>query len=213
VADTAGTRIVLIRHGESRAMVDQVVGGHVGCKGLSDEGRRQAEALRDRLARTGELSDASALYASVLPRAIETAEIIAPALGGLDVVQDCGVCECHPSDEIDGMTWVDVRSRFGEPEDGSVYAEWAPGSETWAAFVVRVGTALSRLAAEHAGHTVVVASHGGVVDSSFRVFGHTPIHRAFKTYTVNTSITEWRLAPGEREWTLVRYNDFAHLMD
>ena len=36
--------------------------------------------LRDRLALTGELAGADALYASVLPRAIETAELLAPAL-------------------------------------------------------------------------------------------------------------------------------------
>lgn len=193
-------------------MVDQVVGGHRGCKGLSDEGRRQAEALRDRLARTGELGDTAVLYASIMARAVETAEVIAPALGGLDVVQDCGVCECHPSDEVDGMPWREFEARYGEPTDGSVYTEWAPGCETWAAFVARVGMTLTRIAAEHAEHTVVVACHGGVVESSFRVFGQVPIHRPFKTYTVNTAITEWRLTPGEREWALVRYNDFAHLM-
>ena len=37
--------------------------------------------LRDRLARTGELPEVDALYASHLARAIETAEVIAPALG------------------------------------------------------------------------------------------------------------------------------------
>ena len=47
------TRLVLIRHGESRATVDEIVGGHDGCQGLTDRGRRQAEALRDRLGATG----------------------------------------------------------------------------------------------------------------------------------------------------------------
>ena len=37
------TRLVLVRHGESRAIVDEIVGGHEGCKGLTDEGRRQAQ--------------------------------------------------------------------------------------------------------------------------------------------------------------------------
>jgi broad specificity phosphatase PhoE len=100
---------VLVRHGESMAMVDSVVGGHEGCRGLSDLGRRQVEALRDRLAATGELR-ADALYASVLPRAIETAEILAPALGGLDVRQDCDLCEQHPG-EGDGLTWAEFEER------------------------------------------------------------------------------------------------------
>ncbi len=66
------TRLVLIRHGESRSTVDRVVGGHRGCTGLTDRGVRQAKALRDRLARTGELAGAAAVLTSVLPRAIET---------------------------------------------------------------------------------------------------------------------------------------------
>ena len=63
------TRIVLVRHGEAQSHVEGVVGGRQGCSGLSDLGRRQAEALRDRLDRTGELGEVAALYASTLPRA------------------------------------------------------------------------------------------------------------------------------------------------
>lgn len=40
----------------------------------------QAERLRDRLARTGEIT-ADVLIASPLPRARQTAEMLAPALG------------------------------------------------------------------------------------------------------------------------------------
>ncbi len=68
------TRVVLIRHGEAICNVAGVVGGHVGCTGLSPTGRRQAEALAARLMETGELADVTALYASVLTRALETAE-------------------------------------------------------------------------------------------------------------------------------------------
>src|SRR4029453_8022392 len=90
------TRVVLIRHGEAQVAVDQIVGGHEGCTGLSELGRRQAEALRDRLAGTDELAAATALSASILPRAIETAEIIAPAFGDLKVETHCDLCEIHP---------------------------------------------------------------------------------------------------------------------
>ena len=66
------TRLVLIRHGEAQSAIDGVVGGPLGCTGLSELGRRQADALAARLVRTGELAGAVALYASTLPRAIET---------------------------------------------------------------------------------------------------------------------------------------------
>jgi broad specificity phosphatase PhoE len=77
-----GTRIVLVRHGESRAQELGILGGHSGCQGLSHLGRRQVTLLRERLAATGELAGASTLYASIMPRAVETAEIIAAAIGG-----------------------------------------------------------------------------------------------------------------------------------
>jgi broad specificity phosphatase PhoE len=214
------TRLVLIRHGESRSTVDQVVGGHEGCTGLSDRGRRQAEALASRLQDTGELSDASVLLTSILPRAIETAEIIAPALGGLVAKQDCDLCEIHPG-EADGLTWEEFRSRY-MPAEGprDPYRVWSPGGESWANFMARVGTTLGEVAKRHAGETVVVVCHGGVIEGAFSAFGNQPLRRPFDVSLENTSITEWRWGdqatipgrpPGEVRWKLVRFNDAAHL--
>lgn len=203
---------MLIRHGESQVTVDQVVGGHQACNGLSPLGRKQAEALRDRLQRTGELAGATALYASVLPRAIETAEIIAPAVGDgeLGVVQECGVCEVHPG-EADGLTWAEFRERFGDHKRADD-EPWAPGSESLASFTSRAGDALLELAAGHAGETVVVACHGGVVIASLTVLGGLPLRLPFDVFVQNTSLTEWVRAEGGR-WHLERYNDAAHLAD
>ena len=134
-----GTRIVLVRHGESRAQELGVLGGHTGCTGLSDLGREQVGLLRDRLLDTGELADASALYASLMPRAIETAEILAPALGGLDVRRECDFCEGHPG-EADGLTWAELDERY--PVDDTTWANdsrRAPGWETWQEMGDRVG--------------------------------------------------------------------------
>src|SRR5437763_5634327 len=107
------TRIVLIRHGQALAYTEQTVAGHL-CKGLSDHGRAQAELLRDRLVRTGELRAASVFYASLMRRAHETAEIIAPGVGdgSLEIRQDCGLCEQHPG-EADGILWSEYDERFG----------------------------------------------------------------------------------------------------
>jgi broad specificity phosphatase PhoE len=79
------TRLVLIRHGEAVCNVAGVCGGPIGCTGLTEVGRAQVEALRARLSVTGELAGADVLYASVLPRAIETAKIVAPALSASGV--------------------------------------------------------------------------------------------------------------------------------
>jgi probable phosphoglycerate mutase len=208
---------VLVRHGESRATVDEVVGGHEGCKGLSDRGRRQAEALRDRLAATGELR-ADALYASVLPRAVETAEIIAPAVGALPVRQECELCEQHPG-EGDGLTWSEFEERYRP--DGwrfDPYEPFAPGAESTAEFQARVARALTGLARDHEGGTVVVACHGGVIDGSMVAFLGLGHHGGMvELRTQNTSLTEWLLHPADQvhdrpaRWRLVRYNDAAHL--
>ena len=212
----SGTRIVLIRHGEAQVYVDQVIGGHQTCTGLSDLGRRQAEALRDRLADTGELAGASALYASILPRAIETAELIAPALGDLKVRSECDLCEVHTGDEVDGLTWQELRERYGEPvmQPGSEHVPWAPGAESWAEFIHRASGMLWRLARDHEGETVVVACHGGIVNASFTAFANLPAaRRGFSLLSENTSLTEWSNEDGEEQWRLVRYNDSAHLAD
>lgn len=204
------TRLVLIRHGEAQTAVDEIVGGHEGCTGLSDLGRRQAAALRKRLDATGELAGATTLYASVLPRAIETAEIIAPALGDLDVVQDCDLCEIHAG-EADGITWEQWRERHWV-EDWDAHTPMAPDGESWAQMMVRVGARLQRMVIEQPGELVVIACHGGVVEGSLVHGLQLPISRRRYFAVTNTSLTEWEHRPGE-EWQLVRYNDHAHLAD
>ncbi|MGH9043085.1 MAG: histidine phosphatase family protein [Acidimicrobiia bacterium] len=214
------TRLVLIRHGESNSTVDQIVGGHQGCSGLSERGRAQAEALAVRLSSTRELTDATVLLTSILPRAIETAEIIAPAIGGLVAKQDCDLCEIHPG-EADGLPWEEFRARY-IPEDTprSPYKAWSPGGESWATFLARVGTTLGEVALRHSGETVVVVCHGGIIEGSFAAFGNQPLRRAFDVSVENTSITEWLSTDGlplrsglseDARWKLMRFNDAAHL--
>jgi probable phosphoglycerate mutase len=210
------TRLLLIRHGESQVYVDGVVGGLATCNGLSDLGRRQAAALRDRLAETHEFDPVDALIASTLPRARETAEIISPAIGNLPVVEDEDVCELHPG-EADGMSYDDYVAKYGWRDmEANPDLELSPGGESIAAFHRRVGTALTRIADAHPDQTVVIACHGGVVDVGLRTLLGLGMVGGFDLYTENTSITEFVLAPATerrptRRWRLVRYNDAAHL--
>jgi probable phosphoglycerate mutase len=204
------TRLILIRHGESDVTVRRVIGGPSACSGLSDLGRRQAERLRDRLADTGELSEATLLYSSAYPRAIETAAIIAPSLG-LKTEIDAGFGEHDPGPECDGLAFDEFVERYGMPDwESDRHAVTFPGGETVAEFHHRVGSTLSGVLRQHQGATVVVSCHGGVIDVAFRYLLGLPMTGVFELFTLNTSITEFVDGrPGR--WRLVRYNDAAHL--
>jgi probable phosphoglycerate mutase len=204
------TRLVLVRHGESMASVNRSIGGPRTCAGLSDLGRRQCERLAVRLAETGELTDV-VLYASAYPRAVQTAELLAPALGGAVVHVDERWGEHDPGPDCDGLTFDQFIARFGMPDwETDAHAVTFPGGETLAELHHRVGQALSAAVAEHAGRTVVVCCHGGVIDAVLRLALRTPSTGGFELFTTNASLTELLLVrPGR--WRLLRYNDAAHL--
>lgn len=208
----AATRMVLVRHGEAVCNVDGVIGGLVGCRGLTAAGAGQARELAERLGRTGELSDVAALYASVLPRAVETAELLAPALDRwrdgppLEIMTDCGLCELHPG-QADGLTWDEYVTRFGGPDwDTDPGEPLAPTGESWTGFVERASAAVAGLADRHPGRLVVVVSHAGVIESTvLRFLPVGPTTARLGLRTAHASLTVWE--QWARRWTLRRYND------
>ena len=163
------TRLVLVRHGESNTTVARVIGGFRTCSGLSPLGRKQAEALAERLARTGEIA-ADVLIASSFPRAIETAELIAPALGDEPIVIDPDVGEHDPGPEYDGLTFEAFIDRHGLPDwEGDPHEVRFPGGETLAEFHHRVGRgAPPHRCATTMGRPSSIVCHGGVIDAAFR---------------------------------------------
>jgi probable phosphoglycerate mutase len=151
----------------------------------------------------------------VLPRAVETAEILAAALSRPDVVQDCSLCTWHTPAEADGRPWVDYR-RQSSLAGGGMFRPFEEGNESWSELVGRAGRTLEQIAARHAGETAVVVTHAEVVKCSLIAFGGLPLAPGFDLDVAPTSITEWVTAgdpdawPRPR-WTLVRLNDSAHL--
>jgi len=208
------SRIVLVRHGEAACNRDGVVGGPKGCSGLTDLGRRQVAVLADRLYESGELRGAAALYSSVLPRALETAQRLRPVVGSgpmaLGAVRErCDLCELHPGDS-DGMPWGDVVETFGVPDwDQDPTAPIAPGGESWAEFVVRASTAVRDVVRAHPGELVVAAVHAGVIEATMITFLGVPpaVYRRGWVRIVHASMTEWEWVPDEDRWILLRFND------
>ncbi len=213
MSDVASTRLLLVRHGESVSTVTQRIGGHRTCGGLSPLGVRQAEALRDRMASEGFTPEA--LYTSNFRRAIETAEIIAPAIGNPTLIEEPGFGEHDPGPDCDGLLFAEFVERHGNRDWDDPFAESFPGGETVAEFHYRVGRALHQVIRQHAGETVVIACHGGAVDAVFRTLLRLPMTGSFQLHTLNTAITEFQLVAGwggrGPRWQLNRYNDTAHL--
>jgi broad specificity phosphatase PhoE len=157
------------------------------------------------------------LVASVIPRAIETAEIIAPGLGFDRVERDCDLCEVHTG-EADGLPWAEYPSRYGaldmtaEPD-----RVFAPGGESWNGFHERVERTMRRLAAEHRGSAVVAVCHAGVIQASLRTLlgiahpGTGDPGTGARIQPANTGLTVWEHDDLDDRWTLHTFNQATHL--
>ena len=163
--------------------------------------------VRDRLAITNELG-ATVLICSTMPRAVETAAIIAPALG-LPVALAPEMCEHDPGD-CDGMSFDSYVERFGgDAHWDDLDADIFPGGETVRTFQGRVRAGLDTIVETHRDQSIVIACHAGVIDTSLRYLLGTARAGGFQIRTINTSITE--LSREGEHWVMHRYNDSAHL--
>jgi probable phosphoglycerate mutase len=210
------TNLYLIRHGEGHSNVEKLLSGIQTDRGLTERGVAQAEALARRLARAEIAADV--LYASTLPRARMTAELVAPALK-LPINWDDELHELRPG-EADGLPIEEARARFAGFEGflREPFTPIAPGGESWAAFQMRASAALERLILRHPDQTIVVVAHGGIIEASFMyLLQLAPQARARAAFHVaNTAITHWRYLTsrgGRMEWRLVAHNDHQHLAD
>lgn len=212
---TVPTDLRLIRHGESVANTQPIIAGMRADVGLTDLGRQQARLLEERL-RTDDWA-ADVLYASTLPRAIETAAYVSRGLG-LPVEPDDEVQELRPG-VADGLSIAEWRRRYPGLEQGPSnrpHQRFSPEGESWAEFVVRVGAALTRILERHPDESVVVVTHGGVIEASFHLalsLGASTPQAGFAP--ANTSITHWRhdpTGPGGSPWSLITFNDAHHLV-
>lgn len=206
------TRIVIVRHGEAECNVNGVIGGMKGDTGLTALGVAQVGALGARLEHTGELAGVDALYASTLPRAVQTAQLLVPALNAwregpsLSVAEDCGLCELHPGD-ADGLTWTEFADRYLAPDwDNEPGEPLAPGGESWQEFVHRATECVTAIAEAHPGQLVVICSHAGVVESTllrFLPIGPGVVRLGLRTEHASMNRWDW----WERHWFLRGYND------
>jgi broad specificity phosphatase PhoE len=198
-------RLLLIRHGETDWNRAGRWQGHADVP-LSDQGRVQASALGERLRALGEAFEA--IYTSDLARARDTAEAIATALG-LRPTEDPAWREMDLG-RWSGSSRDEIRELYADEWRRIAAGEDLPrgGGETLAAFGARVGQALERLAALHAGRLVAVVTHGGTIRIALLHALGLPLTRLRDVAVVgNTDWVEIRAAAGA--WTVVRPGDLS----
>lgn len=151
------TTVFLVRHG-SHDRLGHVLCGRMDGVSLSDEGRRESEALAERL--NGE--DLSAVYASPLARTVETAAPIARAAGLAPTADEDLV-------EIDFGDWTG--KRFEDLSDDPAWPVWnaarslarPPGGESMLEVQARLKRWLERVRGRHPQARIAAVTHSDVI--------------------------------------------------
>ena len=204
---TEPTRVTAIRHGETTWNVDTRIQGHRDIP-LSAVGRRQAERLAQALVD----EPITAIYASDLTRAWETAQYLGRALGK-EVIKETGLRERGFGD-FEGKTFAEIEVLL--PEQSMRWRkrdpEFAPaGGESLLALRSRVLEAAGRLAAQHPGELIAMVGHGGVMDVLYRAATRLDIQAPRSWALGNAAINRLLWTP--EGFTLVGWADTHHLDD
>lgn len=192
------TELILVRHGETDWNRELRFQGQVDVP-LNATGHEQARRLAGRLA--AERVAVDHLASSDLVRARQTA---APLLGQLlpalsiETLTDPGLRE-QSFGLVDGLRVPDIQRDHAE-----AWARWLrfepdggmPGGETARQFHARVMDALQRLAQAQPGRTVVVVTHGGVLDMVWRTAQGLGLAGPRRSSIPNAALNRVRLREG-----------------
>ncbi len=204
------TDLLLIRHGQATHNLEGRWEGW-GETPLTEEGKRQAEALATRMSLW--LPPVGILYTSPLRRARQTAEPIALRLGLTPVV-------CDDLREIDfgrvsGLTLDGFRESMPE-----LHARWQdrsdltfrfPGGEQRLAFFQRAGRALDAISSRHPEARVAVVAHGGTLRAGLAHLFPATMSNWWDYALDNGSLTQVRT--GRLGHVLLVLNDCLHFSD
>ncbi len=201
----ARTQLVLVRHGVTAWNRDRRFQGQIDTP-LSAEGIAQARRTGRRLA----AEPVAALYSSDLARAHHTAQAIGAVLG-LPVQPEPGLRE-RAYGVFEGRTHDEIRREHGE-----LYRRWSarepdfelPGGETLRGFHGRVERTLLQLAARHPGQTVVLVTHGGLLDCAYRIASGLTLDAPRRFELLNASLN--RIGWDGARFTLFDWGDVRHL--
>ena len=160
-ASSKPTTVLLVRHGQT-ATTGRVLPGRAPGLHLSDDGRRQAEAAAQRIAK---LKRVAAVYASPLERARETAMPIA-RIRSLALRIERGLLE------LDVGSWTGSRlDRLSKRPEWTTVQRYPSGfrfpeGESFVEMQARVTAALARMVEHHPGGVVVAVSHADPIKAA-----------------------------------------------
>lgn len=199
----SATKLVLVRHAVTEQTGPMLTGRAPGVD-LSDDGRRQAKALGERLAEI----PVAAVYASPIERTAQTAEAIATH-HGVDVSELPGVIEADYGEWTGGKLADLAKTELWKTVQRAPSRARFPGGESLAEMQGRMVTALEAVVADHAGEIVVVVSHADPIKAAIAHF--TGLHLdLFQRLVVSpASVTIFDLSPYGA--ALVKCNDTGDL--
>ncbi|HEX4056996.1 MAG TPA: histidine phosphatase family protein [Galbitalea sp.] len=182
------TSLYLVRHGETDWNAERRIQGSTDIP-LNRMGKEQAAATGRLLARRSW----DGAFSSPLSRALETATIIANAVGLVEVGTMDAIVERNYG-EAEGLDWQEIDRLF--PGDAEV-----PGRESHQDVADRVVPALLELAASRRGQSLIVVTHGGVIRSVLNAVQPDRWHGSI----TNGSIHSFEVVDGSLE--LVAFDD------
>ncbi len=198
--------LILVRHGETEWNHLRRIQGQIDVP-LNAIGLRQAQAAAARLAPMG----IDALYTSDLARASQTAAPIASACGIVGV-PDTRLRERHFG-RCEGLTYEEVAARYADDARAINTRDpdyCAPqGGESRRQHEARVLGCVARLLGDHRGQTIVVVTHGGVLDVIYRRALGLPSN-APRDYAIPNAGINWLTIDSE-QWQIERWGETAHL--
>lgn len=199
------TLVYLIRHAETVWNVERRIQGSLDAP-LTDRGRRQVACLVAALRE----APLSALYASPLERAQETARPLAASRG-------LAVRPVDDLREIDQGEWEARLLDEVRAEDGERLLAWwsaphtvrMPGGETLEEVQARARRAFDEIAARHPGQAIAVVAHGGVNKALLLAFMGAPLAAYWRIRQSNACIN--RVEVDGAVVRVLALNDTTHL--
>ncbi len=201
----ASARICLIRHGETAWNAEGRVQGQTDVP-LSAVGEAQARAVGAAL---GGMRFA-ALYSSDLARVRQTAAPAASALG-LAPRLDAGLRERHYG-KFETLTYAEAREKH--PEDFARFKAKEPeydfgSGESLLAFNERAIACVGAIAARHAGESVLVFTHGGVLEMVHRHARDSGLTSP-RDFEIANATINW-VEAGAAGWQVLAWGERGHL--